>query len=85
MSDTDFQGMWAEWVQHRKEIRKTLTPSTIKTQLKKMGKMGKARSTAMMQHTIANGWTGLYESDAKTTAAPDALVTSTNPDDWKME
>jgi hypothetical protein len=63
MQDTDFQGTWAEWVQHRKEVKKELTASTTRSQLKKMAKLGKDISIDMMERSIGSGWVGLFEPD----------------------
>lgn len=51
---------WANWEQHRKEIRKKLTPSTIKSQLKMLEK-NKEDHVAIIEKSIQNGWTGLFE------------------------
>ena len=86
MNDSDFQTAWADWVQHRKELKKSLTPSTTKSQLKKMVADGKARSIATIEHSISNGWTGLYEPDAKTTnAQAEELTQDDSAETWSMK
>lgn len=56
-----FRATWAEWEQHRKEIRKKLTPTTVKRQFKKLAEMGEARAIASLLQSIENGWTGIFE------------------------
>lgn len=51
--------MWDEWVTFRKEIRKKLTPTTIKRQLKQLEAAGAAANDMILQ-SIQNGWTGLF-------------------------
>ena len=52
---------WSEWEQHRRQIKKKLTPLTIKKQLEKLLEMGPDRAKAAIQHSIQNGWTGIFE------------------------
>jgi len=56
-----FRQAWLEWVSHRNEIRKPLTPTSIKRQLSKFRQWGESRSIAAMCHTIEKGWQGLQE------------------------
>lgn len=62
--DTEaFQEAWQEWVNHRREIGKKLTALSVKKQLKELASIGHDRAIAMIEHTIAKGWTGLREAD----------------------
>jgi hypothetical protein len=61
LQTADFVAAWGEWAQHRKEIRKKLTPSTAEQQLKKLASMGAQRAIAAIRHSITNGWTGIFE------------------------
>jgi hypothetical protein len=51
---------WGNWEKHRREIRKKLTPSTKKSQLK-MLERNKANHVQIIENSIQNGWTGLFE------------------------
>ncbi len=51
---------WNEWVAFRKEQRKKLTPMSIKKQIKFLEKH-KADHAAIIEQSIKNGWTGLFE------------------------
>ncbi len=65
----EFKAVWEEWTQHRAEIRKKLTPSTIKAQLAKLAKLGSASAIAVIHKSIEQGWIGLFEpKNGKATA-----------------
>lgn len=51
---------WESWVAYRKEIRKKLTITTIKRQLAMLEK-NKDNHVAIIEKSIQNGWTGLFE------------------------
>lgn len=57
----EFQAAWDEFVQHRVALRKKLTPQAIRQQLNKLEAMGVARAIVAITHSIANGWTGIFE------------------------
>jgi hypothetical protein len=60
----EFKTAWDNWKQHRIEIKKKLTPTTTKSQLKNLADMGEVKAIATINHTIKQGWQGLYEPDA---------------------
>lgn len=49
---------WADWCQHRKEIRKALTATTCAKQAKTLA--GHHDADAVINQSISNGWTGLF-------------------------
>jgi DNA-binding transcriptional ArsR family regulator len=51
---------WKEWVDYRKEIKKALKPSTEKKQLSFLEK-NKSDHVQIINNSIQNGWTGLFE------------------------
>jgi hypothetical protein len=55
---------WDEWVVYRKEIKKKLTPTTIKQQLKFLEEH-QADHVAIITQSIQNGWTGLFPFKGK--------------------
>jgi hypothetical protein len=63
----EFRESWARWTQHRKEIKKPLTPTTIKTQIKKLSSHSARVAAAMLEQSIENGWRGIFDlkEDAK--------------------
>ena len=58
----EFKKAWAEWEAHRKEIKKKLTPTSVKRQLARLAK-NPSEAVAIIEHTIEKGWIGLREPD----------------------
>lgn len=50
---------WEAWEQHRKEIKKKLTPTTMRLQLKFL-ESHKEDHAEIIRNSITNGWTGLF-------------------------
>lgn len=50
--------VWADWCQHRKEIRKPLTATTCAKQAETLS--GHSSPDAVINNSISNGWTGLF-------------------------
>src|SRR5205823_395924 len=72
----EFRAAWHEWQNHHREIRKPLKPTTITKQLKKLADWGPARAVSAIEHSITNGWAGLFEPDppqAATGAIPNSV------------
>ena len=57
--------VWEEWVIHRKEIKKKLTPSTIKRQMQLLSK--EKDPAAIINKSIQNGWAGLFPEKTQKT------------------
>lgn len=55
--------IWRDFVRHRSEIRKPLTPTAAKRLIDKLAEMGVARAGAAITHSIANGWQGIFEPE----------------------
>ena len=53
---------WADWCQHRKEIRKPLTAKSCEQQAKALE--GHATPDQVLATSIANGWTGIFPEKA---------------------
>jgi len=56
-----FLEAWAMWQQHRKELRKPLTPLASKLQLDKLSEWGEARAIEAIKHSVMSGFQGCYE------------------------
>lgn len=65
------QDSWASWVQYRTDVRKKMTPQTVKLQIKFLEKDIKNHK-AIIEQSIQNGWTGLfpYKGASKRPDAP---------------
>jgi len=61
---------WQSWCQHRREIKKPITPTSAVKQLGQLAVAGPQRAVAMIEHTIAKGWQGLQEPDRKANGHP---------------
>jgi len=57
----DLKIAFVEWIQFRKELGKKLTPSTAKKQIQFLGGRDPAVAVAIINQSIKNGWTGLFE------------------------
>jgi hypothetical protein len=60
-SDEQLQNAWCEWEQHRKEKKQKLTPLSVKKQLKFLDGRSKEEIIGIIDQSIQNGWTGLFE------------------------
>ncbi len=63
-SSPEFAEAWKTWLQHRKEKRQPLTPTATRRQLEKLAALGEARALAALHHSLASGYTGLFEPKA---------------------
>ena len=52
---------WGEWEVHRLQIKKKLTPLAVTKQMNALKKLGEAPAIAAINHSIAQGWTGIHE------------------------
>lgn len=55
-----FAEAWATWEKYRRELKKTLTPSTREHQFKQLAKLTVEQAIACLELSITNGWTGLF-------------------------
>jgi hypothetical protein len=62
---SDFKLFWSNWEQHRKEKKAKLTPTARNQQLQKLKEMGEHRAIAALKHSLANGWTGIFEEETR--------------------
>jgi hypothetical protein len=60
-----FREAWLLWCQHRTEIKKPLKPTSCDQQLKQLAEWGESRAIAAIRYTVAKGWQGIQEPDAK--------------------
>lgn len=80
--------VWAEWVQHRKEIKKPLTPSTIKKQIAQLEKFDKLGmdTTEIINASISAGYVGLFAlRTGKKYQPPQHQGNKKSPGDWIRE
>ncbi len=85
-SSPAFEAAWADFTQHRLEIKKKLTPKASEGALASLAKMGEARAVAALRHTIAQGWQGIREPDPKALGAAPVGISNpwdNEPEDWR--
>jgi len=59
-----FKKSWSDWIQHRIEIKKALTKTSVERQLNQFEEWGCERSCDAIEHTIRKGWTGIREDES---------------------
>jgi len=65
LDTVEFGNAWAEWEQHRREIKKKLTPMAAKRQINSLAKMGFSQAIAAIHFSIEKGYTGIFEAKSK--------------------
>ena len=60
LDTADFRAAWRSWAQHRIEKKQRLTPTAMGKQLKRLEAMGHDRAVAAIEHSISNGYTGIF-------------------------
>lgn len=58
-----FAAAWQLWKQYKKERRQPLTPTSIERQLGKCELIGPTRAIAAIEHSVTQGYTGIYEAN----------------------
>jgi hypothetical protein len=66
----ELESDWQDWLKYKRERHSPMTPSTYSRQIAKLKRMGVTRAKAALQHTIENGWAGIYEPHADATEQP---------------
>ncbi|NHZ85010.1 MAG: hypothetical protein GWP19_03915 [Planctomycetia bacterium] len=61
-----FIDKYEEWIKYRKEIKHKMVTSTINKQLKMLAKYDVNKTIAMIDQSIENGWTGLFDIQQNT-------------------
>lgn len=63
---SEFESAWRDWCEHRRETRRPLTPKATEAQLKLLTGWGEKRAVAALVHSIAGGYSGIFEPNSKT-------------------
>jgi hypothetical protein len=61
---------WDEWVSYRIEIKKQMTPATVKKQIKFLEKFTPDQQQTIIDQSIQNGWAGLFEPKGQGNGQP---------------
>ena len=70
LPNTDGIRGWDDWVAYRKEIRKKMSPATIKKQVAMLEKYSPEDQFLIINQSITNGWTGLFPPKEKQNDKP---------------
>ncbi len=67
-----FAAIWGDWLEHRSELKKAkpLTAVAIRRALLKLEGWGEPRAVRALEHSLANGWSGIYEPDSNEPSGP---------------
>jgi len=57
----DFREAWSDFLAHRKEKRKPVTPTSQTALFKNFVQWGESRATEALRTTVMNGWVGVFE------------------------
>jgi hypothetical protein len=60
----EFRATWAEWIQHRTEIKKPMKPLSAKKLLKSLAEGGERKAIESINQSIQNGWQGVFDVKA---------------------
>ena len=63
----EIRAAWLYWCQHRRELRKKLTPTSVLKQLGQLAVYGPERAITAIEHSIMKGYSGLYEPNERAT------------------
>ena len=56
---------WKSWVVYRKQLKKTLTDSSVQAQYREFALWGEQKSIEAIEQSIKQGWQGLFEPNKK--------------------
>ena len=65
----EVRAAWADFVQHRRERRPAVTPTSAAKLLEMLAGWGPLKAVAALEKAVASGWQGVFPLDAKDIAA----------------
>ena len=70
LNTPEFLAAWNSWKQHRRELKKPLTPTATQQQMAKLTEWGPAQAIIALNNSIASGWTSLNLPSAPSKPPP---------------
>lgn len=67
LDSPEFRELWNDFIQHRVEQKKRMTPTAIRRAFQKMLPWGRDRAIAALKHSIANSYQGIFEDHNRPT------------------
>lgn len=55
------QAAWMDWVEHRRQMRKPMTPIARRQQIAQLCKWEEAQAIENIARAIRSGWQGIYD------------------------
>lgn len=89
--ESKFRTAWAEWVQHRKEIKKQLTELSTSKLVNKLFKLGMEKAIHEINRAIESGWQGIFPEKQQSKQTRPSFVKNFPAEDfdklkdWKTE
>lgn len=74
ISDVVDEVAWNEWLEYRKAIRKALKPVSYPAARRRLARFGEDQA-AVVEQSIAQGWTGLFPLAGKEKKQPERRKT----------
>lgn len=71
-----FLNAWKSWVVYRKQLKKSLTDSSVQAQCREFALWGEQKSIEAIEQSIKQGWQGLFEPNKKFGAKSSKALTS---------
>ncbi len=65
-----FVAVWAQYQQHRKELKRPLTPTATGALLAKLARWGEEKAIQAVRDSIAHGWRGIFEPEPSRNGTP---------------
>lgn len=79
-----FLEAWNSLLDHRKEKGSPMTPTGATLALKRFEEWGIIETINNIEHSIRNGWTGVFPRDRKTNSQPTTQLTTEEwAESWK--
>ena len=75
----EFAQAWADWKEHLRQKRKPMKPLQEAKLLSTWAANGVERTIAAINHSIANGWQGLFEPNAPSNGQRPAAMSQNDP------
>lgn len=85
LNKPEFIEAWKEWEKYRKEKRQALKPTTIKKQFDFLSKFDVGTAVQIINQSIMNGWTGLFELKRKNGYTPPTNLSTSDKLDVMKE
>ncbi|MCS7008541.1 MAG: helix-turn-helix domain-containing protein [Chthoniobacterales bacterium] len=81
-NDEAYRAAWREFCEHRKQIKKRLTPLSVKKLIKILSGLSREDGIAAIEQSITNGWQGIFPPKNKSTQSKRKLDKASGGESW---